>query len=47
MVKSSGGKGSSGGASPAAYAILMQKMAPRLRDAMADAINAKANQMVS
>lgn len=34
-------------ASPSAYAILMQKMAQRLRDAITDAINDKANAMVS
>lgn len=46
-----GGGAASGGltskATPGGYAILMQKMVPRLRDAVTDAISDKANAMVS
>ena len=48
---SAGSKGSAGGggssATPAGYAILMQKMAPRVREAVADAITAKNAEMQS
>ncbi|KAL4437552.1 hypothetical protein ABPG77_003533 [Micractinium sp. CCAP 211/92] len=47
MVKGGGGAAPSKLASPSAYAILMQKMAQRLREAITDAINDKANAMVS
>lgn len=47
MVKGGGGGGPSKLASPSAYAILMQKMAQRLREAITDAISDKANAMVS
>lgn len=48
MVK--GGSASSAGskaapASAAAFAILLQKMAPRLRESVTEAINDRANQM--
>jgi hypothetical protein len=32
---------------PGSFAIIMQKMVPRLRDAITDAINEKSNAMVS
>ncbi|KAI7836949.1 hypothetical protein COHA_009198 [Chlorella ohadii] len=47
MVKYLSGKGGSSGSSPGAYAVTMQKMVPRLRDAMLDAINNRADAMVS
>ena len=47
MAKFLSGKGGSSGSSPGAYAVTMQKMVPRLRDAMLDAINHRANAMVS
>lgn len=47
MVKYLSGKGGSSGSSPGAYAVTMQKMVPRLRDAMLEAVNHKADAMVS